>query len=229
MEHLEQAGPAMQRDGLYGVYPAIVVDVCDPEGLGRARVRLPWLPDGDGYEVWGRIATLMAGNNRGSWFIPDVGDEVLVAFEFGDPRRPCVVGALWNSVDRPPEAMDPAGDNAVKSIRSRNGVKITLVDQAGEERLLLETPGGQSLTIQDGPGRVEIRDSNGNAVTLHGSGIDLLSSSKITVQASTVEVSAGAVTVNAGLTKFSGVVQCDTLISNAVVSASYTPGAGNLW
>lgn len=93
----------------------------------------------------------------------------------------------------------------------------------------LETPGGQRITLKDGPGAVEIVDSNGNSIKLETSGITVTASAKVTVNASTVEVSAGMVTVNAGMSRFSGVVQCDTLISNAVVSASYTPGAGNVW
>jgi uncharacterized protein involved in type VI secretion and phage assembly len=191
---------------------------------------LPWLPDDSGgYNVWARIATLMAGASRGSWFIPDVDDEVLVAFEAGDPRRPYVVGALWNGQDTPPESMDGAGNNFIKSITSRNAVKITLDDQDGQEKLILETPGGQTLTLQDGPGKVEIRDSNGNSITLDSSGVSVVASAKVSVQASTVEVNAAMVTVNAGMSKFSGVVQCDTLISNAVVSATYSPGAGNIW
>lgn len=215
----------------YGVYAALVADVVDPDGQGRVRVRLPWAPDADGqsYEAWARLATLMAGPGRGSWFVPDVDDEVLVAFEAGDPRRPYVVGALWNGQDAPPETMDGAGDNNLKVLRSRNGVKVTLDDQDGQERLVLETPGGQSVTLKDGPGAVEIVDSNGNSVKLEAAGITVQASAKVTVSASTVEVSAGMVTVNAGMSRFSGVVQADTVITNSVVSASYTPGAGNIW
>ncbi|HNS03603.1 MAG TPA: phage baseplate assembly protein V [Anaerolineae bacterium] len=230
VSQLEQARRAEERNRLYGVYPAVVSDINDPDGQGRVKVKLPWLPDADGgYNVWARLATLMAGNDRGSWFIPDVDDEVLVAFEAGDPRRPYVVGALWNGKDRPPESMDGAGNNFIKSITSRNGVKVTLDDQDGQEKLILQTPGGQKITMQDGPGQVEIKDSNGNSITLDTGGVKIVAAMKVTVQASTVEVSAGMVTVNAGMSKFSGVVQCDTLISNAVVSASYTPGAGNIW
>lgn len=215
----------------YGVYPALVSDIVDPDGQGRVRVRLPWSPDaaGDSYEVWARVATLMAGNNRGSWLIPDVDDEVLVMFEAGNPRRPYVVGALWNGSDAPPESMDGAGNNYKKVLRSRNGVKITLDDQDGQERIVLETPGGQRMTLKDGPGAVEVVDSNGNSVKLETSGITVTAAAKVTINAATVEVSAGMVTVNAGMSRFSGVVQCDTLISNAVVGASYTPGAGNIW
>jgi len=214
----------------YGVAPAIVTDISDPDGQGRVKVKLPWSPDGaggQGYEAWARIATLFAGNNRGSWFIPDVDDEVLVAFEHGDPRRPYVLGGLWNGKDSPPESM--SGKNYKKVIRSRNGVKITLDDQDGQESLKLETPGGQKLTMKDGPGAVTIEDSNGNSVKLEAAGITVTASAKVTVNASQVAVSAGMVTVDAGMSKFSGVVQADTVIANSVVSASYTPGAGNIW
>ncbi len=73
----------------YGVYPALVSDVVDPNNQGRVKVRLHWSPDagGSNYEVWARLATMMGGNNRGSWFIPDKDDEVLVAFE-GHPIAP---------------------------------------------------------------------------------------------------------------------------------------------
>ena len=216
---------------LFGVYPALVVDVVDPDEQGRVMVRLPWAPDlhRADYEAWARIATLMAGPERGTWFIPDVDDEVLVAFEAGDPRRPYVVGALWNGQDAPPERIDSSGRNETKAIVSRNGIKITLEDEVGKEKLVCETPGGQKIVLDDDARAVTISDRNGNKIRLDSDGIEVDSSGKVVVSAGTVEVSAGMVTVNAGMSKFSGVVQCDTLIANAVVSASYTPGAGNIW
>jgi uncharacterized protein involved in type VI secretion and phage assembly len=215
----------------YGVYPALVSSITDPDGQGRVKVTLPWSPDpgGDRYEAWARLATLMAGNNRGSWFIPDENDEVLVVFEAGDPRRPYVVGALWNGVDSPPDSMDSAGQNNRKTLRSRNGIKLTLDDSTGRETFIAETPGGQKITLRDGPGMVEIIDSNGNSVKFDPSGITVNAAAKVTVTASLMEISVGMLTVNAGMSKFSGVVQADTVISNSVVSASYTPGAGNIW
>jgi uncharacterized protein involved in type VI secretion and phage assembly len=213
----------------YGVYPALVTDIKDPDGQGRVRIKLPWAADDAGFETWARLATLMAGAQRGSWFIPDVDDEVLVAFVGGDPRHPIVIGALWNGADTPPAAMDGAGQNNTKLLCSRNGVKLTLDDSNGRERLLLETPAGQTITLQDGPASIELTDSNGNSVKLEAAGITITASAKVTVNASQVHVSAGMVQVDAGMSKFSGVVQCDTLISNSVVSASYTPGAGNIW
>ena len=216
----------------YGVYPALVKDIADPDGQGRVKVSLPWSPDASGsqYTAWARLATLMGGKNRGSWFIPDVDDEVLVVFAGGDPRHPCVVGALWNGQDTPPHSMDGGGRNYVKKLRSRNGVQITLDDTDGQETMILETPGGQKATLKDGPGTVEIVDSNGNSVKMEAAGITITASAKVTVNAgATVDVTASMVKVSAGMSQFSGVVQCDTLITNSVVSASYTPGAGNVW
>lgn len=216
----------------YGVYPARVVDVVDPDGQGRVRVELPWSPDPDedSYEAWARLATLMAGGDRGSWFVPDEEDEVLVTFEAGNPRRPYVVGGLWNGQDDPPEQMDDAGRNNKKVLRSRNGVQITLDDTGGQETMTLETPGGQTVTLKDGPGVIEARDSNGNSVKMESSGVTVTAASKVTINAgASAEVNAGTVTVNAGMSTFSGVVQASTVITNSVVSASYTPGAGNIW
>lgn len=215
----------------YGVYMGLVTEIKDPDGQGRVKVSLPWSPDAksDKYDVWARLATLMGGKNRGSWFIPDVNDEVLVAFEGGDVRRPYVVGSLWNGKDTPPESMDGSGQNNLKVLRSRNGVKITMDDKDGQEKFIVETPGGQKVTLRDGPGAVEIVDSNGNSVKLESSGVSVVASSKVSVQASTVDISAGSVNVNAGIAKFSGVVKAETVITNSVISTSYTPGAGNIW
>jgi hypothetical protein len=136
---------------------------------------------------------------------------------------------LWNGSDAPPESMDGAGRNARKVLRSRNGVKLTLDDTDGQEQFIVETPGGQKVTLKDGPGSVEIIDSNGNSVKLEAAGITLNASAKVTVSCSLAEVSASLLTVNAGMSKFSGVVQCDTLIATTVIAATYTPGAGNIW
>lgn len=216
----------------YGVFPALVSDINDPDGQGRVKVTLPWAPDtaGGRYETWARLATFMGGNKRGSWFVPDVGDEVLVVFEAGDPRRPYVIGGLWNGQDAPPESMDGAGKNNLKVLRSRNGVKLTLDDKDGQEKMILETPGGQKLTLKDGPGNVLIEDSNGNSIKLEPSGITVNAAAKVTVTAGAqVEVNAAQVTVNAAMSNFNGVIRCDTIIATTVVGTSYTPGAGNIW
>src|SRR4051794_33400145 len=187
---LESRTPRGYGGLFYGAYPALVTDIKDPDGQGRVKVSLPWSPDGDGatFETWARLTTFMAGNNRGSWFIPDVDDEVIVMFLGGNPRFPCVIGATWNGKDAPPQSMDGGGQNNIKQIRSRNGVIVTLDDTQGQETLTLETPGGPKVTLQDGPGSISLEDSNGNSIRLETSGITIDASAKITLIASTVDV-----------------------------------------
>jgi uncharacterized protein involved in type VI secretion and phage assembly len=224
-----------RADGLggrwYGVFPALVTDVKDPAGQGRVKVTLPWAADGgdDRYEAWARVAIIGAGASRGGWWIPDKDDEVLLAFENGNPRRPYVVGGLWNGSDAPPQAMDGDGKNDLKVFCSRNAVKITLDDTQGEEKLILETPGGQKITLKDGAATVEIVDSSGNSVKLEASGITVTAASKLKIDAPMVEVSSSMVKLDAPMVKCSGVVKCETLIATSVVGTSYTPGAGNIW
>jgi len=215
----------------FGVHVGLVVDVADPDGQGRVRVQLPWAGDADGtsLEVWCRLVMPMAGASRGFWFVPEVDDEVAVVFESGDPRRPYVIGALWNGVDSPPETMDGNGQNNIRSIHSRSDIRIVMDDTDGAVKLTLDTPGGHTVELDDGGLSIRIQDSNGNKVELTTGGIEIQASAKVTVKASNVEVSAGMVKVDAGMSRFSGVVQADTVIANTVVGTSYTPGAGNIW
>ncbi len=215
----------------YGVYPALVTDVVDPDNQGRVKVKLPWSPDaGDSsYEAWARLATMMGGNNRGTWFIPDVRDEVLVTFEGGNPRRPYVLGGLWNGQDAPPETMDGDGKNNLKTILSRTGVRMTMDDTDGAVKLRMETPNGQSIVLSDEDNSITAEDSNGNSITMDASGISIVAAAEVQVEASTVTITASMVTVDCAFSEFSGVVQCSTLLTDSVVSASYTPGAGNIW
>ena len=213
----------------YGVYVGLVTDVQDPNGQGRVRVRLPWTtdPDGDLFEIWARVATMMAGGDRGTWFIPEPNDEVILAFEGGCPWSPIVLGAVWNGVDQPPESMD--SNNNIRSITSRSGIRVSFDDTDGGVEFTVETPGGQTVKCSDTPATIDVNDSNGNQVTLDASGILLSTGSKVTINATLLEVSASLVTVSAGMSQFSGVVQSDTNITNTTVSATYTPGAGNIW
>ena len=210
---------------------ATVSSLDDPEHRNRVQVRLCAFDGATQQDapMWARVVSAFAGDDRGVFFLPDVGDEVLVVFAQGDARFPLVVGGLWNGAAAAPADTQSGGRNRYKRIRSKNGIVITLDDQDGQETLALETPGGQKLTLQDGPGTVKVEDSNGNTITLDSSGVTVQAAASVTVQASSVSVSAGTVSVDAAMANFSGVVQCSTLITNAVISSSYTPGAGNVW
>ncbi|HUJ43904.1 MAG TPA: phage baseplate assembly protein V [Opitutaceae bacterium] len=213
-----------------GLASARVTAVTDPEGLGRVKIELnaPGAPGGAVYEGWARLATLMAGPKSGTWFVPDVNDEVLVAFDSGDSRQPYVIGSLWNNQNPPPQSMDPGGANTVKLLRSARGMTVTLDDRVGQGKVTVQTPGGQRIALTDGPAAIQIIDANGNAVSLGATGITINAAAKVMINAAEVDVSAGVVQVNAGMSRFSGVLQCDTLIAKSVVSASYSPGVGNV-
>lgn len=224
MEQLDPEKAGVRRGD--AVHRAMVVDVGDPEGLGRVLVHMPALPDSP--EVWARLATLMAGDESGSWFVPEVGDEVLVVLEGGDPRWPHVVGALWNEGRRPPEQMDGGGENNIKSLSTRSGVKITFDDSNGSEKLKLETPAGQVVELDDGAQKVIIEDVHGNRLRLDASGVSVETYGTAKVAASKVEIAASLVTVDAAMTTFSGVVKCETMQATSVIASTYTPGAGNV-
>lgn len=119
--------------GFYGVVVGIVTNNKDEEGLGRVKVKFPWL-SGEDESHWARLAVTMAGDKRGIYFLPEVNDEVLVAFEHGDVRFPYIIGALWNGKDKPPINNDD-GENNVRMIKSRSGHIIRLNDKQGEETI----------------------------------------------------------------------------------------------
>ena len=225
-------GPILRRPSGWLNAPqlAVVVSVDDPDSMNRVQVRVVSCDDADRQDAapWARVVCPFAGQDRGAFLIPDVGDEVLVVFQNGDPSYPLVLGGLWNGSSTAPEQIGSQG-NIKKVIRSKNGVKITLDDTSGQEKFIAETPGGQRITLSDGPGRVLVEDANGNSAEFASAGMTVIAAATVKVQASKVQVDAGMVEVNSAMSKFSGVVQCQTLIATSVVSSSYTPGAGNVW
>ena len=129
-----------------GVVIGIVTNNKDPEDMGRVKVKFPWLSDSD-ESTWARVAALMAGKERGFYFLPEVDDEVLVVFEHGDMRFPYVLGALWNGKDKPPAKNDD-GKNNVRLIKSRSGHTIRLTDEAGKEKIeIIDKSGNNKLVI----------------------------------------------------------------------------------
>ncbi|MBD2341680.1 phage tail protein [Calothrix sp. FACHB-156] len=144
-----------QSDCFYGMTIGIVTNNKDPDGLGRVKVKFPWLSEQD-ESNWARIVTPMAGADRGLYFLPEVNDEVLVAFEHGDVAFPYILGALWNGKDQPP-GNNKDGKNNQRVIKSRSGHTIILDDTDGQEQII----------IRDKTGKNEIAiDSKNNAMTI---------------------------------------------------------------
>jgi uncharacterized protein involved in type VI secretion and phage assembly len=163
--------------------------------------------------------------------IPDVGDEVLVTFVNGDTRFPVVIGSLWNGRDAAPESLGGGGNSVDRwSIVGKAGTRIAIEEPAsGQPTIKLTTPQGVSAELTDlGGGRIECR-GGGTTITVDPGGVSIQCPGQVNIQASTLQISAGSITVNSAMSTFSGVVQCNALITTSVVSSSYTPGAGNIW
>lgn len=198
LDLLEPGEPAGPSGRIQGVVTGVVTNNQDPEKLGRVRVRFPWLSESE-ESAWARVASPMAGGERGLWTLPEVDDEVLVAFERGDPRFPYVLGGLWNSKAPPPETNE--GKNDVRVLRSRSGHEIRLDDRDGEERIeIVDGSGKNSITISTKDNTVTVQAdadvvvrSSGGKLVLEGKGIELKSQEGVRVEAGKdLELQSGA-------------------------------------
>ncbi len=156
-------------EGFSGVVVGIVTNNNDPENHGRVKVKFPWLSD-DLESDWFRVATPMAGGGRGIMFMPEIDDEVLVAFEHGNPQRGFVVGSLWNGVDKTPIAIGDAvvgGKVRRRRIQSRTGHTIEMDDEDG--MIYIQTNQGQVIELQDGQG-MRLSTADGQQVYLSNGG-----------------------------------------------------------
>ncbi len=155
-----RGGQDEERDTrFYGVVVGVVTNIDDPESVGRVRVQFPWLSSDD-ESYWARVTQIMTGNDRGGWFIPEVGDEVLVAFEHGDIRHPYVIGSLFNGQDSPPAENDWSSDNNIRMIKSRSGHIIKLDDSSGSEEIVIVTKDEKSTITLKADGNLEIESDN---------------------------------------------------------------------
>ena len=141
--------------GIYGVVTGIVTNNQDPDELGRVKVKIPRI-SGEDESNWARVVSFFAGKDRGAFFLPEVEDEVLVAFEYGDINMPYVIGTLWNGVDTPPET-NSDGENNIRVIKSRSGHVIRLDDKDGEEKIeIIDKSEKNLLTINTSENKITI-------------------------------------------------------------------------
>jgi phage baseplate assembly protein V len=171
--------PSARADRFYGVVVGIVTNNKDPDDLHRVKVRFPWLSN-DVESHWARVAAPMAGKNRGLYFLPEVDDEVLVAFEHGQVDHPYVVGSLWNGKDNAPES-NADGENNHRTLRSRSGHVLRFNDKSGNETIeIIDKTGNNKVVI----------DSANNSITIEAkSDITIKSSTgKLTMQANGIEM-----------------------------------------
>jgi len=145
---LQESPSPNKSEPFYGVVIGKVTKNNDIERgipLGRVKVSYPWLSEG-AESGWARCATPMAGSDIGIYFLPEVGDEVLIAFEQGNLAHPIVIGSLWNAEKRPP-ANNINGQNSTRLIKTKSGHTITLDDTTNNEKIVIQDKGGSQITM----------------------------------------------------------------------------------
>jgi uncharacterized protein involved in type VI secretion and phage assembly len=156
---------------IFGVVAGIVINNKDPDKLGRVKVKIPRI-SGEEESNWARIVTFMGGKERGAFFLPEVDDEVIVAFEYGDINMPYIIGSLWNGKDKPPE-QNSNGKNDIRVIKSRSGhiiklddtennEKIEIVDKTGKNKMIIDTKNNKISINSDKD--IELSAPNGKVI-----------------------------------------------------------------
>ena len=229
--------------------PGVVSGHCqeldDPNNLGRVQVNFDWMDDApDGY--WARVAAPMAGGDRGCFFMPEVDDEVLVAFDHGDVSHPYVIGYCWSKPDKPPFGADlekrgiktvagselifddNSGASPTITLTTQGGFKL-LIDETGE-KITISTGRGVSMELEDTPAQVQVTLPTGNSLTLGPSGLTVsVPTGQLDVTATTATITAPSVTIDSAAVTVTGVLTvAGPVIAGGIVSPTYTPGAGNL-
>ncbi len=221
---INQFSPDGGRQCYFGVYPALVTDIVDPESMGRIEVRFPWLgSEGDeNVRAWATLISPYADDDQGLQILPEVDTQVVVAFEAGNLRRPYIVGATWNGSEAPPAEAE--SENNIRTLKTRSGSELEFDDTEGAAKITLKMAAGHLLEMDEGASTIKLSHSSGHVITFAASGA-------IEIQAnSTIDLTASVVNVHAPVANFDGIINCTTMIASAsVVSPSYTPGAGNVW
>ena len=208
----------------FGVYPAIVTDIVDPQSIGRIQVRFPWLgtSGNDDVRAWATLVSPYADDDQGLEILPSVDTQVVVAFEAGDLRRPYIIGASWNGLESLPQTAE--SPNNIRVLKSRAGSKLEFDDTDGASKVTVSMSQGHRVVLDEAAQEVTVAHMNGCTIVIDVAGT-------ISIQANTtVDVTAPVMNVHSAMATFDGIVSCTTLIASAGVdSPSYTPGAGNIW
>lgn len=190
---------AQRADKLRGVHLAIVVENKDGDGNPGYRVKLkfPWLHEQE-TTYWARIAIPMGGNDRGTYVLPETGDQVLVVFEHGSVSRPIVIGALWSD-KQPPVEVNTSGQNNTKLIKSRAGHRVIFDDKEGAERVIVVDKTRQNKIVLDSANKLVKIESAGDItikaadnVIVHANALQLGVAQALTGKGAQVLVHAGS-------------------------------------
>ena len=207
----------------FGVFPAIVTDIVDPDRLGRIQIKFPWLgSDGDSVRSWATLLSPYADDDQGFEVLPAVDTQVVVAFEAGDLRRPYIIGSAWNGRESMPET--PEAPNNKRLIKTRAGSLLEFDDTDGAAKVTLSMKSGHKLVLDDSAQEVKLEHKNGCVIKFDSSG-----NATITAVGSMTINAPSGLTVNAPTSTFSGSIVCQPLTATAITSPIYSPGVGNVW
>jgi uncharacterized protein involved in type VI secretion and phage assembly len=173
-----------------GVVQGLVTNLDDPQGLGRIQVEFPWL-DPEYRSNWAPIATPLTGGQRGQFFMPEIGDEVLAAFEHGDFDHPFVIGFLWNGVDKPPET-----ELKNRVILTPGGHTLRFEDKDGAKKVVLKSNDGHQVTLDDNGHEITVSDSDGKnriVIQITAGNIKIEAASNVTIEAPLINLVNGSV------------------------------------
>lgn len=181
-QNISAGNPPPTDKKIFGVSVATVISNFDCTGEARVMLMLPWLP---GYTPWARIASPMAGMGRGAYFIPQPGDEVLVAFNHGDVREPYVLGTCWNTMDKPP-ALAPTDPVTKRKIRTPLGHELSF-DEAAQSVTLSSN---LMSTVTLDPQKAELSTPLASVTIDKAGGVTIKAATKITLDAPVIEIKA---------------------------------------
>jgi uncharacterized protein involved in type VI secretion and phage assembly len=162
-------------DRIYGVVPATVESLEDDDKLGRVVLRYKWMSKKEPKTPPARIATALAGKDRGLQFMPEVGDEVLVAFEQGNPRVPYIVGFLWNGKQKPPSQKPE-----LRTLKTVSGHVLEFDDSKNKEKVSLRFKGGEPSIVLDA-NKLSIKFSDTSYIELTSSELKIVNSTLVNI------------------------------------------------
>jgi Rhs element Vgr protein len=224
---INEAPSAGLVGAIRGLQIGIVVQLeSDPDGQDRILVRVPVI-DSAAQGIWTRIASLDAGNERGAFFMPEIGDEVIVGFINDDPRHPVVLGMLHSS--NKPAPISPADNNNEKGFTTRSKMHLSFNDDT--KTIVIDTPAGNSITIDEKSMKIEIKDQNENKITMEQTGITMESPLNIDVKAGAVLTLSGGTSLSISAPSLSVKADANVSIEGAVAkvtSSGITEISGSL-
>lgn len=162
-----------------GLHIGIVTQLQDdPDGEDRILVKIPII-NNEEQGIWCRVAALDAGDNRGTFFRPEIEDEVIIGFINEDPNDAIVLGMLHSSAK--PAPLKAADDNHQKGIFTRSEMKVLFDDD--KKSITIETPAGKKITLDEDKGSIVVEDENSNVITIDSAGIKMESAGDISIKA----------------------------------------------